>query len=46
MYQRNIVVPSNVIKEQNLNPKGFYEYFSKNIGTRQAKGKFVFNSKS
>lgn len=38
---KNIVVPSDVIKEQNLNPKGFYEYFSKNIGIRQAKGKFV-----
>lgn len=38
---KNIIVPSNIIKKHNLNPKGFYEYFAKNIGIRHAKGEFI-----
>ena len=38
---KNIIVPNNIVKENHLNPKRFYEYFSKNIGIRHSQGEFI-----
>jgi hypothetical protein len=41
---KNIIVEDKIVKHRGLNPKGFYEYFGKNIGIRQSKGKYILVS--
>lgn len=41
---KNIIVGDEIVKDRGLNPKGFYEYFGKNVGIRQSQGKHILIS--
>lgn len=41
---KNIIVSDDVVKDIGLNPKEFYEYYGKNVGIRQSKGKYILIS--
>lgn len=41
---KNIIVDDEIVKDRGLNPKGFYEYFGKNVGIRQSQGKYILIS--
>ena len=43
-HVKNVIVNKEIIQQYGLNPKGFYEYFGKNVGIRFAKSEYILIS--
>ena len=39
---KNIIVDNSVVLAENLSPKTYYEYFAKNVGSKNSLGELIF----